>query len=129
MFHQRFYHELGHVLYALAATDGVVQDKECKVLDEAIASILKKHPDFEERTDVKDLMLTKLAFQKAAEKKEKVHTAIRHFVELLQKEGARLSPESSSIARRLIHDVAHAYKGVNAGEARELKELFALLEK
>lgn len=128
--YKQFYKELGHLLYAIANSDGKVHKKEVDALREFV---LKKLAPFEPTSDssgMNQAFYTQFEFDDIADKHIPASEVFMSFVLYLKKNAPLLNEQLKSLIIKAVETVAHAYKKTNKMEQElvdKLKEEIAIL--
>ena len=117
MWRESFYTELGKFLYAVAISDGIIQEKETQSLDEAIASAIM--PATEKGSE--EVILTKLSFYTCAKNQVPSKIAAESFEHFLKHHAHRLDANEKEFALKLIRKIGSAFHGKGSAE-RKLEE-------
>ncbi|MFO0479049.1 MAG: hypothetical protein ACK50L_09785 [Bacteroidota bacterium] len=128
--YKQFYKELGHLLYAVAYSDGKVRKKEVDALREFV---LKELAPFEPSTDssgMNQAFYTQFEFEDIANKNEEATIVFSSFKDYLQKNASNINEQLKSSMIQAVEKVAQAYKKTNKLEQvmiNKLKEEIASL--
>ncbi|MFM7218378.1 MAG: hypothetical protein ACKO1U_10195 [Bacteroidota bacterium] len=123
----KFFIEIGRVLYALAAIDGNVTENEMRQLaysvETASSRHFRKHGYF-----AAGMLLSKVAFLKALERKEHPAKILDETRDILEKGyGLPLTEGERSFLEKLMESMAHASGGVKQMEERVIFDFNALI--
>jgi hypothetical protein len=126
MIHEAFYKELGKYLYAMAMSDGEVQEQEIKMLVKVISEELEEMKGVVS-VESWDVLLAKLSFFTSLREKISLPDARESFNAFIRKYSDSIDGHSKAVAAKLIHRVAASFKGVNKMESRMEDESIGLL--
>jgi len=121
--YKQFYKELGHLLYAVAYSDGKVRKKEVDALREFV---LKELAPFEPSTDssgMNQAFYTQFEFEDIASKNEPTTIVFLSFVEYLKKNAAQMDDHLKTAIVKAVEKVAQAYKKTNKLELEMINKL------
>jgi hypothetical protein len=121
--YKQFYKELGHLLYAVAYSDGKVRKKEVDALREYV---LKELAPFEPSTDssgMNQAFYTQFEFEDIASKNEPTTIVFLSFVEYLKKNAAQMDDHLKTAIVKAVEKVAQAYKKTNKLELEMINKL------
>jgi uncharacterized tellurite resistance protein B-like protein len=123
MITKEFYTAFGNLLYALAMSDGAVQNAE----KESILKLVKeKLVPLEDETDAMGTDLahyTAFAFETADDQIESVEDALTNFVDYMKEHHDVFSHEQLKIFNSIIKEVAKSYGRVTKKE-QEIMDVF-----
>lgn len=128
--YKQFYKELGHLLYAVAYSDGKVRRKEVDALREFV---LKELAPFEPTTDssgMNQAFYAQFEFEDIANKNEDATMVFLSFTQYLQKNASNINEQLKTSIIKAVEKVAQAYKKTNKLEQEmidKLKEEIAAL--
>ena len=123
--YKQFYKELGHLLYAVAYSDGKVRKKEVDALREFV---LKELAPFEPSTDssgMNQAFYAQFEFDDIANKNEEAIIVFSSFMNYLQKNTSNINEHLKSAIIQAVEKVAQAYKKTNKLEQEMIDKLKA----
>lgn len=123
--YKQFYKELGHLLYAVAYSDGKVRKKEVDALREFV---LKELAPFETSTDssgMNQAFYTQFEFDDIANKNEEAIIVFSSFMNYVQKNTSNINEHLKSAIIQAVEKVAQAYKKTNKLEQEMIDKLKA----
>jgi len=121
--YKQFYKELGHLLYAVAYSDGKVRRKEVDALREFV---LKELAPFEPTTDssgMNQAFYAQFEFEDIANKNEDATIVFLSFTQYLQKNGSNINEHLKTSIIKAVEKVAQAYKKTNKLEQEMIDKL------
>jgi uncharacterized tellurite resistance protein B-like protein len=123
--YKQFYKELGHLLYAVAYSDGKVRKKEVDALREFV---LKELAPFEPSVDssgMNQAFYTQFEFEDIVNKNEPATVVFLSFVKYLKKNAAQMDDHLKTAIVEAVENVAQAYKKTNKLEKEMIDKLKA----
>jgi len=120
---RKFYAELGHLLYALAAVDGRVQAQEIETMKRVVAEQLVPQEASKDHFGTDRAFITEFEFDVLVERGDPPEEAFGSFLTYFGQHKARITQEQKLLILRAAEVVAHAFHGVNAKELSMLAEL------
>lgn len=120
---QLFYKELGRLLYAIAAADGKVSDKEVATLKRIVSQELVPQEASTDHFGTDQAYITEFEFEVLAERNASVEGAFDSFIAYMARHKKDLDPERKDLIYRAADAVASAFHGVNKAELPLLVEL------
>ena len=120
---QLFYKELGRLLYAIAAADGKVSDKEVATLKRIVSDELVPQEASTDHFGTDQAYITEFEFEVLADRKASVEGAFDSFIAYMARHRNDLDPERKALIYRAADAVASAFHGVNKTELPLLIEL------
>ena len=116
MIQKQFYKELGKYLYAVALSDGVIQEKEVSKLEKLVTHELKSFDETVHPLEQRELILTKLNFHNCILSNMSVKDARDSFQKFIMKYRGKITEHQLKLALQLIQKMAKAYGGENVIE-------------
>ena len=114
MIHQKFYTELGKLLYAISNADGCSQKHEKKIIENLIHGEIWHHQSyFDKHPEWKEIILTKLSFFNAEKEKLSTQQAFNSYKVFFKKYGKKLDDHQKELASSLVSRVAAAFRGID----------------
>mgnify|MGYP003382458646 FL=1 len=120
---QLFYKELGRLLYAIAAADGRVADKEVKELKRIVAEQLVPQEVSTDHFGTDQAYITEFEFDVLADRSASVEGAFDSFILYMSRHKKDLTDERKYLIYRCADAVAHAFHGVGKAELPLLIDL------
>ena len=125
---QKFYAELGRLLYAIAAVDGRIHAKAAATMKRVVAEQLVPQEAALDHFGTDQAYITEFEFDIQAEQAASPEEAFDSFTTYLAQHKDRLCIEQKELILRAADVVAHAFHGMHAKELRLLAELKRRLE-
>ena len=125
---QLFYKELGRLLYAIAAADGTVQDKELATLKRIVKEELAPLEASTDHFGTDQAYITEFEFEVLAERDASVEEAFDSFVAYMARHRNDLGERRKALIYKAADSVATAFHGVGRKEMPLLIELHRHLE-
>lgn len=120
---QLFYKELGRLLYAIAAADGKVSDKEIRTLKKVVSEQLVPQEVSTDHFGTDQAYITEFEFDVLAERGASSDGAFDSFIAYMSQHRNDLAPERKDLIYRCADAVASAFHGVGKAELPLLIEL------
>jgi uncharacterized tellurite resistance protein B-like protein len=120
---QLFYKELGRLLYAIAAVDGKVTDKEVATLRRIVSEELVPQEASTDHFGTDQAYITEFEFEVLADRKASSEGAFDSFIAYMARHRKDLDPDRKHLIYRAADAVAEAFHGVNKAEMPLLIEL------
>ncbi len=120
---QLFYKELGRLLYAIAAADGTVNEKEVATLKRVVSELLVPVEVTTDHFGTDQAYITEFEFDVLADRGASVEGAFDSFIAYMARHRNDLTPERRELIYAAANAVASAFHGVNAKELPLLIEL------
>ncbi|MFN3875222.1 MAG: hypothetical protein ACK4L7_04840 [Flavobacteriales bacterium] len=120
---QLFYKELGRLLYAIAAADGKVSDKEVRALKRIVSEQLVPREVTTDHFGSDQAFVTEFEFEVLADRGASAEGAFDSFIAYMARHKDDLSPERKRLIYRCADAVASAFHGVGKAELPLLIEL------
>ncbi len=120
---QLFYKELGRLLYAIAAADGKVSDKEVRTLKRVVSEQLVPQEVSTDHFGTDQAYITEFEFEVLAERGASVEGAFDSFIAYMARHRHDLTAERKGLIYRCADAVASAFHGVGKAELPLLIEL------
>jgi uncharacterized tellurite resistance protein B-like protein len=120
---QLFYKELGRLLYAIAAVDGSVNDKEMATLKRIVSEELVPLEASTDHFGTDQAYITEFEFDVLADRSASPEGAFDSFIAYMARHKNDLDPERKELIYRAADAVASAFHGVNKAELPFLVEL------
>jgi hypothetical protein len=128
MISEHFYAALGKFLYALAESDGTVQQKEVKEVENFVneKSAQLRHDGLEETAN--NLLIMKISFQNGIENKIHSGTAAKDLTDFLASGFQnRITLNDKIICREIIEKIIHSYGGIQQEELKLVSQVMPML--
>jgi hypothetical protein len=122
-----FYKELGRLLYAIAAADGRVQQKEKDTLKWVVKDLLVPVESGMDHHGTDQAYITEFEFDVLLEREATSDEAFESFMTYMDGHRHHLTTERRELVYTCADAVAHAFHGVSARELPLLIELHKLL--
>ncbi len=126
---QLFYKELGRLLYAIAAADGSVSDKEVATLKRIVSQELVPQEASTDHFGTDQAYITEFEFDVLADRSASAEGAFDSFIVYMARHKNDLDPERKELIYRAADAVANAFHGVNKAELPLLIALHEHLER
>ncbi|MCB0791751.1 MAG: hypothetical protein H6595_08875 [Flavobacteriales bacterium] len=123
MNHQLFYKELGRLLYAIAAADGVVQDKEVATLKRVVKEQLVPTEPDTDHFGSDQAFIAEYEFDVLADRNAEADGCFNSFIAYISQHLTELTPELRGLIERMADAVADSFHGTNKSELGYLIEL------
>jgi len=120
---QLFYRELGRLLYAIAAADGKVSDKEVATLKRVVSEQLVPQEAGLDHFGTDQAFITEFEFDVLAERNASAEGAFDSFIAYMAGHKGDLDPDRRELIYRVADAVANAFHGVNKAELPLLIDL------
>ena len=120
---RKFYAELGHLLYAVAAVDGGIHSKETATMKRVVAEQLVPQEATMDHFGTDQAFITEFEFDVMVDRGDPPEEAFNSFLTYFSQHKQRIPMEQKELILRAAQVVAHAFHGVNAKEHRMLSEL------
>lgn len=120
---QLFYKELGRLLYAIAAADGRVSDKEVRMLKKVVSEQLVPQEVSTDHFGTDQAYVTEFEFEVLADRGASAEGAFDSFIAYMARHKNDLTPERKALIYRCADAVAGAFHGVGKAELPWLIEL------
>jgi len=120
---QLFYKEFGRLLYAIAAADGSVNDKEVATLKRIVSEELVPQEASTDHFGTDQAFITEFEFDVLADRSASPEGAFDSFIAYMARHKNDLDPERKELIYRAADAVANAFHGVNKAELPFLVEL------
>lgn len=130
MNYKQFYKELGHLLYAVAYSDGKVRKKEVNALREFVLKELAPFEPSKDSSGMNQAFYTQFEFDDIVNKNEEATVVFSSFMDYLQKNISSINEHLKSSMIEAVEKVAQAYKRINKleqGMINNLKQEIAAL--
>jgi uncharacterized tellurite resistance protein B-like protein len=130
MNYKQFYKELGHLLYAVAYSDGKVRKKEVNALREFVLKELAPFEPSKDSSGMNQAFYTQFEFDDIVNKNEEATVVFSSFMDYLQKNISSINEHLKSSMIEAVEKVAQAYKKTNKleqGMINNLKQEIAAL--
>jgi uncharacterized tellurite resistance protein B-like protein len=121
--YKQFYKELGHLLYAVAYSDGKVRKKEVDALREFV---LKELAPLEPSTDssgMNQAFYAQFEFDDIADRNEDAASVFSNFMDYLQRNKSNINEHLKTSMIQAVEKVAQAYKKTNKLELEMIDKL------
>jgi len=125
---KHYYIELGKLLFAIAKSDGKVQEKEILGFKKLIFSELLKLEDSTDQFGTDHAFFSEFEFDILLDQDANANDAFFSFIEFAKANKKNLSLNMKKIAYDLAMKVADLYCGINKIEGRKLAALKLALE-
>lgn len=123
MNHQLFYKELGRMLYAIAAADGVVSKAEVEVLHQVVLTELVPAEPATDIHGTDQAWITEFEFDVLVDQQADPQGEFDSFIAYLSQHRREVGPELRETILRMAEKVANAFHGVNRHELPLLSAL------
>lgn len=120
---QLFYKELGRLLYAIAAADGKVSDKEVRMLKKVVSEQLVPQEVSTDHFGTDQAYITEFEFDVLADRSASAEGAFDSFIAYMARHKHDLPPARKELIYRCADAVASAFHGVGKAELPLLIEL------
>jgi uncharacterized tellurite resistance protein B-like protein len=108
MIDEQFYRELGKFLYAIAMSDGRIQEAEVKKLEKIVRDELKTIKSGQLPPEDDEVLLTKLSFYTCIREHASTRKEAHSFLEFLEKNRHLVTNRQRLMAAKLIHAISSA---------------------
>lgn len=128
--YKQFYKEFGHLLYAIASSDGKVHKKEVNALREFVLKELAPFEPTSDSSGMNQAFYTQFEFEDLADKHISASEVFMSFMQYLKNNAPLINKQLKSSIIKAVEKVAHAYKKTNKMEQEmvdKLKEEIAVL--
>lgn len=122
-----FYKELGRLLYAIAAADGRIREKERETLKWVVKDLLVPVENGVDHHGTDQAYITEFEFDVLQDREATSEEAFDSFMAYMEGHRHHLSEERRELIYTAADAVAHAFHGVSAKELPLLIELHRLL--
>lgn len=121
--YKQFYKELGHLLYAIAYSDGKVRKKEVDALREFVLKELAPFEPSKDSSGMNQAFYTQFEFEDVANKNNSASIVFLSFVEYLKKNAVQMNDHLKTSIVKAVEKVAQAYKKTNKHELEMINKL------
>lgn len=121
--YKQFYKELGHLLYAIAYSDGKVRKKEVDALREFVLKELAPFEPSKDSSGMNQAFYTQFEFEDVANKNNSASIVFLSFVEYLKKNAVQMNDHLKTSIVKTVEKVAQAYKKTNKHELEMINKL------
>jgi hypothetical protein len=120
---KEFYKELGHLLYAVAYSDGTVRKKEFHALRDFILKEVAPSEHTYDSSGMNKAFYTEFTFEALNEAHERSIDAYSEFISYFRNNSSLIGNEQRKMIGTGVKRVSAAYKGVNRKEAALIDRL------
>jgi uncharacterized tellurite resistance protein B-like protein len=128
MNHQLFYKELGRMLYAIAAADGVVSKAEVDVLHQVVLNELVPAEAATDKYGTDQAWITEFEFDVLVDQQADPRGEFDSFIAYLSQHRKEVTPELRETIIGIAEKVAGAFHGINRQELPLLLALYRELQ-
>jgi len=121
--YKQFYKELGHLLYAVAYSDGKIRKKEGKALREFVLKQLAPFEPSSDSSGMNQAFYTQFEFEDIANKNEDATIVFSNFTNYLQRNKSNINDRLKTSMIQAVEKVAQAYKKTNKLEQEMINKL------
>ena len=121
--YKQFYKELGHLLYAVAYSDGKIRKKEVEALREFVLKQLAPFEPSSDSSGMNQAFYTQFEFEDIANKNEPATVVFLSFVEYLKKNATQMDDHLKTAIVKAVEKVSQAYKKTNKLEQEMINKL------
>lgn len=125
---EQYYSLLGKYLYALANSDGSVQEKEKHTLDQFVNEMSAEFQMSNEIDRVRLILVMKMAFYNGISTQHHPSTISKSFREFLIERGERVSAADKKLGLEICEKIMSSYGGVSAAEEKNWNFIKPFLE-
>ncbi|MCB0795567.1 MAG: hypothetical protein KDB88_12595 [Flavobacteriales bacterium] len=123
MNHQLFYKELGRLLYAIAAADGKVADKEVAMLKKVVKEQLVPLENSTDHFGSDQAFIAEYEFEVLADRSAEADGCFDSFIAYISQHLEELTPELKKLILGMADAVGDSFHGTNKHELAYLIEL------
>lgn len=123
MDHKRFYKELGKLLYAVAASDGKIQNQEVDRIRKLVREELAPAEGSRDQFGTDNAYYAEFEFETLADQGFPSADAYHSFLGYLKEYESKIDPDMKALSLRAAQQVASAVGGVQAVEFSILSDL------
>ena len=116
MDYKQFYIELGRLLYAIAKSDGTVQDEEMKEFYQIVKKELLPLEDSTDEFGTDRAFYTEFEFEAMLDRGASVNEAYLSFVKFLKANSKDVNDQVKQICLNAVYKIAEAYAGIERSE-------------
>jgi uncharacterized tellurite resistance protein B-like protein len=121
--YKQFYKELGHLLYAVAYSDGKVRKKEVDAMREFVLKELAPFEPSADSSGMNQAFYTQFEFEDIANRNEPAAIVFLSFVEYLKKNATRMDEHLKTAIVKAVEKVSEAYRKTNKLELEMINKL------
>lgn len=121
--YKQFYKELGHLLYAVSCSDGIVRRQEVEALREFVLKELAPFEPTSDSSGMNQAFYTQFEFDDLAEKQESATKVFSEFIKYLKKNASFINTHLKTAIIAAVEKVADAYKKTNKLEREMINNL------
>jgi len=129
MIYERFYAELGKLIYAAAYIDGVITDKEKNILQNIIKNELVPSEKHVDKYGTNTAYYPEIELDFLGENTIDTESAFNSFIDFVEDHHTAFDANMKKISLHVVEEIFNSYKGVNKKEKELLEKLKAKLEK
>lgn len=129
MIYEKFYSELGKLLYAVADIDGVITPEEKKVLQDIVKKELVPTEQHVDGFGTDAAYLTEVEFDFLDEEIADAEAAFESFIDFVEEHHTAFDGNLKKVSLHIAKELANAYRGTNKKEKQLIDELKHTLEK
>ena len=123
MIYREFYSELGNLLYAIAKSDGKINETEVEKLKKIVKDELANLEGSLDEYGADLAYLTEFEFETEDEKIDSAEEAYLSFVTFVKSNEKRVGKKLRTLAIKLAEKIAKAFRGKNKSETEMIKKL------
>lgn len=123
MIYKNFYIELGNLLYAIAKSDGLVREKEWKLVHEKVVNDLVPNEPHTDEYGMDAAYYVEMQFESLHEDDADANDAFTSFIQYVNEHHTALDGRLRKAIVDISQAVADAFKGTNSHEEQMLMKL------
>src|ERR1041385_629626 len=128
MVYQRFYSEVGKLLYAIAAADGVVHKKEYDKLRDIVEKKLVPEEHSTDQFGTDSAYYAEIEFDILMDQSADSNSCFNSFCNYIEAHRTAFDKHLKIMVANLAKELGHLYHGTNTKEAEMIKKLKQRLE-
>ncbi|MBC7861429.1 MAG: TerB family tellurite resistance protein [Bacteroidia bacterium] len=129
MIYKQFYSELGKLLYAVAAADGIVSEKEKQALLAIVRKDLLEGEEHKDEFGTNTALYSEIEFDFMNETFDTPEEAFNSFIDFITEHASAIDARLKDVCLRVTTDLGKAYEGINGKEKELIEKLKNILEK
>jgi uncharacterized tellurite resistance protein B-like protein len=121
--YKQFYKELGHLLYAVAYSDGKIRKKEVEALREFVLKQLAPFEPSSDSSGMNQAFYAQFEFEDIANRHENATIVFSSFINYLHRNKSNINEHLKTLMIQAVEKVAQAYKKTNKLEQQMIDKL------
>ena len=129
MIYKKFYAEVGKLLYAIAIADGVVDEKEYRLLRNIVRNKLVPMEQSTDAFGTDAAYFAEMEFDVLYDQAAEAEPAFNSFIDFVEAHHKSFDKHLKDVCLQISREIAHAYYGINKKESSMLKTLKKEMQK